>query len=260
MTKKRIFGSRTDTVAVTREGGHFMANNVGRNIRILRTRAGITQDQLAERLFVSRQTVSNYETGRSQPDVDTLVRLAEALGTDAGTLIYGPALPVQKKRQLQRCALGLGCLLVWSVLAFPVTQAAQEWKRMTYIGGFMFPLMLVAMPLLAATLGWTLLQLTTLVGAKQPTLVRRRLWHGLALGMGGAYLAWVLPVCIETVSSAIAAMMAQNAGTGYSYTGVLPGFFYAPVWFFSWHKPVLFALMFLLGAALWLTAAPPEKE
>ncbi len=237
-----------------------MANNVGRNIRTVRTRAGITQDQLAEKLFVSRQTISNYETGRSQPDLDMLVRLAEALGTDAGALIYGPPVPTQKKRQMLRCALGLGCLAVWAVLAFPVTQAAQEWKRMTYINGFMFPLMLVAMPLLAVTLGWTVLQLTTLVGAKQPALARRRLWHGMALGLGSAYLAWVLPVCTETVVSAFRSMAAQNAGVGYSYTGVLPGFFYAPVWFFSWHKPLFFTLMFLLGAALWLTAAPPQKE
>ncbi len=39
--------------------------NVGKNIRILRTRKKMTQDALAEKLFVSRQTVSNYETGGS---------------------------------------------------------------------------------------------------------------------------------------------------------------------------------------------------
>ena len=40
--------------------------NVGKNIRILRTKNGMTQDELAEKLFVSRQTVSNYENGVSQ--------------------------------------------------------------------------------------------------------------------------------------------------------------------------------------------------
>lgn len=39
--------------------------NVGKNIRILRTKKGMTQDELAEKLFVSRQTVSNYENGVS---------------------------------------------------------------------------------------------------------------------------------------------------------------------------------------------------
>ena len=38
---------------------------IGKNIRKLRTAAGLTQDQLAERLFVTRQTVSNWERGVS---------------------------------------------------------------------------------------------------------------------------------------------------------------------------------------------------
>ncbi|HIR10446.1 MAG TPA: helix-turn-helix transcriptional regulator, partial [Candidatus Avoscillospira stercoripullorum] len=36
--------------------------DIGKNIRTLRIRRGLTQDELAEALFVTRQTVSNYET------------------------------------------------------------------------------------------------------------------------------------------------------------------------------------------------------
>ncbi len=39
--------------------------NVGKNIRRLRNEKRMTQDELAEKLFVSRQTISNYETGGS---------------------------------------------------------------------------------------------------------------------------------------------------------------------------------------------------
>ena len=39
--------------------------NVGKNIRWLRNEKRMTQDELAEKLFVSRQTISNYETGDS---------------------------------------------------------------------------------------------------------------------------------------------------------------------------------------------------
>lgn len=39
--------------------------NIGKNIRILRTEKKMTQDELAEKLFVSHQTVSNYERGVS---------------------------------------------------------------------------------------------------------------------------------------------------------------------------------------------------
>ena len=39
--------------------------DIGKNIKTLRIRRGMTQDELAEALYVTRQTVSNYETGVS---------------------------------------------------------------------------------------------------------------------------------------------------------------------------------------------------
>ena len=62
---------------------------VGKYIRIKRNKRGLSQEELAEKLFVSRQTVSNYENGRSNPDIDMLVKIAEVLETDVQTLIYG---------------------------------------------------------------------------------------------------------------------------------------------------------------------------
>ena len=50
----------------------------------------MTQDELAQKLFVTRQTVSNYENGKSRPDVEMLDRIAQMLETDIVTLIYGP--------------------------------------------------------------------------------------------------------------------------------------------------------------------------
>ena len=40
--------------------------DIGKNMRSARIRKKMTQDELAEKLFVTRQTVSNYETGVSQ--------------------------------------------------------------------------------------------------------------------------------------------------------------------------------------------------
>lgn len=65
--------------------------DIGKNIRDLRIKQNMTQDELAEKLFVTRQTVSNYETGRSRPDIDMLARIAQALNTDPNTILYGPA-------------------------------------------------------------------------------------------------------------------------------------------------------------------------
>ena len=40
--------------------------DIGKNIKQLREGKGMTQEGLAEQLFVTRQTISNYETGGSQ--------------------------------------------------------------------------------------------------------------------------------------------------------------------------------------------------
>ena len=69
---------------------------VGKNISKQRIQQGMTQDTLAEKLHVSRQTVSNYETGKSYPDIDMLVNIAEVLNVEIQILIYGE---VVKKKQ-----------------------------------------------------------------------------------------------------------------------------------------------------------------
>ena len=63
--------------------------NIHQNLKSCRTRLGITQEQVAEQLHTTRQTVSNYETGRSQPDLDTLVRLAGLYQVPVEALLYG---------------------------------------------------------------------------------------------------------------------------------------------------------------------------
>lgn len=40
--------------------------NICHNLKYCRSQLGLTQDQVAERLHITRQTVSNYETGVSQ--------------------------------------------------------------------------------------------------------------------------------------------------------------------------------------------------
>lgn len=59
------------------------------NLQFLRIRRGITQEQLAERMEVSRQSVSKWESGLSYPEMDTLVRLCDEFHMDMDTLLRG---------------------------------------------------------------------------------------------------------------------------------------------------------------------------
>ena len=82
--------------------------NVGKNIKQLRTKNKMTQEEFAQALFVTRQTVSNYETGKSNPDIDTIIKIAELFKVDTNAVIYGPPLKVnQKRKRIWAIALGI---------------------------------------------------------------------------------------------------------------------------------------------------------
>lgn len=61
---------------------------IGSQLRIHRRAAGLNQAELATRVERSTEAISNIETGRSLPAVDTLVALAEAL--DVGVVDFLP--------------------------------------------------------------------------------------------------------------------------------------------------------------------------
>lgn len=52
---------------------------LGRRIKRLRTRLGLTQDALAEQVQLSAKYLSNIERGRENPTLDTLLRLSRSL-------------------------------------------------------------------------------------------------------------------------------------------------------------------------------------
>ena len=57
-----------------------MKIDIGAKIKTLRKGRGLTQEQLAERLGITRATVSNYEVGRRSPHISELKRIADFFG------------------------------------------------------------------------------------------------------------------------------------------------------------------------------------
>lgn len=64
-------------------------NKISKSIKKFRAKKGLSQNELADILFVSRQTVSSWENGRTQPDIESLEKLSEALSVSVEELIYG---------------------------------------------------------------------------------------------------------------------------------------------------------------------------
>ena len=66
---------------------------IGDKIKELRKKAGISQQELADRLETTPQNLSQYETGKRQPKIETIQKMANALGVDVWELYDDYELP-----------------------------------------------------------------------------------------------------------------------------------------------------------------------
>lgn len=64
-----------------------MEQTLGQRLKTLRQQKGLTQEQLADRLLVTRQAVAKWENDNGTPDVDNLMRLADAFGISLDALV-----------------------------------------------------------------------------------------------------------------------------------------------------------------------------
>ncbi len=69
---------------------------IARQIRERRGQLGFSQDDVAAAIYVSRQTISNWETGKTYPDVESLLRLSELFGTSVDELVKGDAAAMER--------------------------------------------------------------------------------------------------------------------------------------------------------------------
>ena len=176
--------------------------DIGKNIRSLREERGLTQEELAQALFVTRQTVSNYETGRSRPDIEMLVRIAQVLETDANQVLYG--LPAEQDKQREARQLGIGCLILAGLFlatTLPVP-LLNEMLRHGYVGAVLtaaVPLLLK--PAMWLMLGWCALQGLGLLCVARPLAERRwiRLIRWGLLLLLAVNVLLLLPLLIEGI-------------------------------------------------------------
>ena len=94
-------------------------------LQALRKQRGLTQEELAEKLFVSRTAVSKWESGRGYPKIDSLKGIAAVFGVTIDALLSGDEIldlaeEEQKRNGRQACALVFGlldlCVLLLLVL------------------------------------------------------------------------------------------------------------------------------------------------
>jgi len=120
-------------------------NIVSNSIKKLREERGMTQDELAEKLNVTRQAVSNWETGKTQPDIETLTKLAEIFDVSVERIIYGSERKeriVQVSRNVQigpKEGLSMGAALAmiisyakWQSIGWAILHGFFNWAYVIY--------------------------------------------------------------------------------------------------------------------------------
>lgn len=70
---------------------------LGNKIKYYRGEKELSQEELAERVYVSRQTISNWENNKSYPDINSIVLLSEIFGISIDNLIKGDVEQMKKE-------------------------------------------------------------------------------------------------------------------------------------------------------------------
>lgn len=93
--------------------GDDFEKNLGQKIRLARQRAGLTQEDLAARVSLTPESISNIERGQQEPGIKTVQSLAKALGLPVAELVEtseelaSSAERLQMEFQLRDLARGL---------------------------------------------------------------------------------------------------------------------------------------------------------
>ena len=106
--------------------------NLGENLFNLRKEKGLSQEEVAEKLNVTRQTVSKWETNQSTPDFDKIIPICELYGITTEELLQGKRfeksfneMSTNDIKRKRAAGIGIGVLIyfisiVWIMISIPV--------------------------------------------------------------------------------------------------------------------------------------------
>ena len=96
--------------------------DISNQIKTRREAMGLSQEQLAEKLYVSRQTISNWERDKTYPDVQSLLMLSILFDTSIDTLVKGDVTVMEEAVEKDRKRMGTR--MIWLAVLMLVLLAA----------------------------------------------------------------------------------------------------------------------------------------
>lgn len=123
--------------------------NLSKQIKALRENAKLSQEELAEKIYVSRQTISNWENEKSYPDVHNLLLLSVLFTVTLDDLVKGDYAMMKQETEKKKYLFWNWCLLILFIAA-PVSMA----PMLKYFGlwGLLLPLVLILLLAIATAM------------------------------------------------------------------------------------------------------------
>lgn len=103
--------------------------NLSRKIKKLRAEINLTQEQLAEKLQVSRSTISSWETGRSYPDLEMVIEICDCFDVSLDFLLREDEKMVRKLNfGVKQKRMLIGLVIILSVLLINILVSATTFQ------------------------------------------------------------------------------------------------------------------------------------
>lgn len=235
----------------------MLSKSIGTNIKAFRTQKGLSQEELAASLFVTRQTISNYETGKSFPDIDTLQKIASVLEVELTWLLYGKPSSSKRKADVKTTVIMAVIFAAALIITMPLLKYTDTLKHNTLNAIPNILVRLILLPVCSVLLGGLLLQMIDcFFGINKPKNTAQKIGWITTVCVLGVNLIIVLPYLIWCVTIFIQMLSGHD-----SISAVFPNIpVYKSVAFFfielMYSAPYVYVLA---GAALWLFR-PRKKE
>lgn len=112
---------------------------IGKQIKKYRTELSLSQEEFADKIFVTRQTVSNWENDKNYPDINSLVLMTEIFGISLDSLVKGDIEKMQeeiKKEDIEyfnKANRWLTLFFIWDfIMLVPLLKLFGIWGAVIY--------------------------------------------------------------------------------------------------------------------------------
>jgi transcriptional regulator with XRE-family HTH domain len=127
--------------------------NISKSIKEQRNKLSLSQEELAEKIYVTRQTIGNWENGKSYPDVHSLVLLSQIFDLTIDSLIKGDLEIMEqqinksdiKKLNIYSWLMGIGLILSIVIIVPVSTFLAIRLNFIPFAGIIVFPVWIITL-------------------------------------------------------------------------------------------------------------------